>query len=146
MDQHQATENEYSKLVEIWAKSVKPTHDFLSTEDFETIKNELPTYFPHLDVRVWTDHDKIIGFSGVDGNKLEMLFLDPLYIGKGYGKQVVTNLLKENDIQIIDVNEQNQSAKAFYRVMGFDEYERSEVDDAGRPYPILHLKKGTKEK
>ncbi|WP_206911784.1 hypothetical protein IGL98_002976 [Enterococcus sp. DIV0840] len=146
MDQHQATENEYSKLVEIWAKSVKQTHDFLSTEDFETIKNELPTYFPHLDVRVWTDHDKIIGFSGVDGNKLEMLFLDPLYIGKGYGKQVVTNLLKENDIQIIDVNEQNQSAKAFYRVMGFDEYERSEVDDAGRPYPILHLKKGTKEK
>ena len=146
MDQHQATENEYSKLVEIWAKSVKQTHDFLSTEDFETIKNELPTYFPHLDVRVWTDHDKIIGFSGVDGNKLEMLFLDPLYIGKGYGKQVVTNLLKENDIQFIDVNEQNQSAKAFYRVMGFDEYERSEVDDAGRPYPILHLKKGTKEK
>ncbi|MGX7151243.1 GNAT family N-acetyltransferase [Enterococcus ureasiticus] len=146
MDQHQATENEYSKLVEIWAKSVEQTHDFLSTEDFETIKNELPTYFPHLDVRVWTDQDKVIGFSGVDGKKLEMLFLDPLYIGKGYGKQVVTNLLKENDIQFIDVNEQNQSAKAFYRVMGFDEYERSEVDDAGRPYPILHLKKGTKEK
>lgn len=50
------------------------------------------------------------------------------------------------DIQLIDVNEQNQSAKAFYQVMGFEEYARSEVDDAGRPYPILHLQRSNKEK
>ncbi|MGX7202954.1 GNAT family N-acetyltransferase [Enterococcus plantarum] len=146
MEQHQATENEYNQLVEIWERSVKQTHDFLDIEDFKTIRKELPTYFPHLDVCVWTEGDKIIGFSGVDGNKLEMLFLDPLHIGKGYGKQVMTNLLKMKDIQLIDVNEQNQSAKAFYHVMGFEEYARSEVDDAGRPYPILHLQRSNKEK
>ncbi|MBO0466906.1 GNAT family N-acetyltransferase [Enterococcus plantarum] len=146
MEQHQATENEYNQLVEIWERSVKQTHDFLDIEDFKTIRKELPTYFPHLDVCVWTEGDKIIGFSGVDGNKLEMLFLDPLHIGKGYGKQVITNLLKMKDIQLIDVNEQNQSAKAFYHVMGFEEYARSEVDDAGRPYPILHLQRSNKEK
>lgn len=146
MEQHQAIENEYNQIVEIWERSVKQTHDFLDIEDFKTIRKELPTYFPHLDVCVWTEGDKIIGFSGVDGNKLEMLFLDPLHIGKGYGKQVMTNLLKMKDIQLIDVNEQNQSAKAFYHVMGFEEYARSEVDDAGRPYPILHLQRSNKEK
>ncbi|WP_430597648.1 GNAT family N-acetyltransferase [Enterococcus sp. AZ177] len=146
MEQHQATENEYNQLVEIWERSVKQTHDFLDIKDFKTIRKELPTYLPHLDVCVWTEGDKIIGFSGVDGNKLEMLFLDPLHIGKGYGKQVMTNLLKMKDIQLIDVNEQNQSAKAFYHVMGFEEYARSEVDDAGRPYPILHLQRSNKEK
>lgn len=146
MNQHQATENEYSKLVDIWARSVRQTHDFLKDDDFKTIKSELATYFPHLDVRVWTDDEKIIGFSGVDGTKLEMLFLDPVYIGKGYGKQVVTSLVKENNIQFVDVNEQNYSAKAFYFAMGFEEYSRSEVDDAGRVYPILHFKKSTKEK
>lgn len=146
MEQHQATENEYNQLVEIWERSVKQTHDFLDIEDFKTIRKELPTYFPHLDVCVWTEGDKIIGFSGVDGNKLEMLFLDPRHIGKGYGKQVMTNLLKMKDIQLIDVNEQNQSAKAFYHVMGFEEYARSEVDDAGRTYPILHLQRSNKEK
>ncbi|MGX7245378.1 GNAT family N-acetyltransferase [Enterococcus quebecensis] len=145
MNYHQAQQNEYNILVEIWIRAVKKTHDFLETEDFQTIKNELPTYFPHLDVKVWTMKEKTIGFSGVDGNKLEMLFLDPEYIGKGYGKKIVTNLLEENQIQFVDVNEQNQYAKMFYQAMGFETINRSEVDDAGRNYPILHLQR-TKKK
>jgi len=141
MKQLKATKKEYKNLVEIWSKSVKQTHDFLQIEDFKTIKKELPTYFPHLDVQIWLDQEKNVGFSGVDGNKLEMLFLDPQYIGKGYGKQIVMTLIEEKGIQFVDVNEQNKSAKAFYQAMGFEEYERSEVDDAGRAYPILHLKR-----
>ncbi|WP_086314252.1 hypothetical protein A5821_001860 [Enterococcus sp. 7F3_DIV0205] len=141
MNDHQATKNEYDKLVEIWARSVKKTHDFLQIEDFERIKRDLPTYFPHLDVRVWTDDSEIIGFSGVDGDKLEMLFLDPIFIGKGYGKQIIMTLFKDSAIQFVDVNEQNQSARTFYQAMGFEEMARTEVDEAGRPYPILHLKK-----
>lgn len=140
MNYHQVTENEFSTLVEIWARSVEQTHDFLQREDFISIKKELATYFPYLDVKVWTDQKKIIGFSGVAGNKLEMLFLDPIYIGQGYGKQIVSTLLKESGIQLVDVNEQNLSAKYFYQALGFESYKRSEVDDAGRPYPILHLK------
>lgn len=141
MKQHHATKEEYSKLVEIWARSVEQTHDFLTQNDFHTIKKELPTYFPHLDVQIWTDQDRILGFSGVDGNKLEMLFLDPAFIGKGYGKQILTRLMSKNQLEYIDVNEQNTSARAFYRAMGFESYKRSAVDDAGRAYPILHLKK-----
>lgn len=141
MKYHQATISEYSQLVEIWAKSVKQTHSFLQAEDFETIKKELPTYFPYLDVKIWTEREKAIGFSGVNEDKLEMLFLDPLFIGKGYGKQIVKYLVDECRVQFVDVNEQNQAAKVFYQVMGFEEYDRSEVDDAGRAYPILHLKR-----
>ncbi|OJG67153.1 acetyltransferase, gnat family [Enterococcus moraviensis] len=97
-----------------------------------------------MDLNVWTDGEKTIGFSGVDGNKLEMLFLDPDFIGRGYGRQIITYLLEEKGIQYVDVNEQNQSAKLFYQVMGFEEYDRSEIDDAGREYPILHLKRRTR--
>ncbi|ALS02822.1 acetyltransferase [Enterococcus silesiacus] len=139
MNYHQVTENEFNTLVEIWERSVEQTHEFLRREDLITIKKELPTYFPHLDVKVWTDQEKLIGFSGVAGNKLEMLFLDPRYIGQGYGKQIVRTLLEENGIQLVDVNEQNLSARHFYQALGFEAYERSEVDDARRPYPILHL-------
>lgn len=144
MKQHPAIIAEYDLLVEIWAKSVKKTHDFLLEKDFERIKNELPNYFPYVDLNVWTDGEKTIGFSGVDGNKLEMLFLDPDFIGRGYGRQIITYLLEEKAIQYVDVNEQNQSAKLFYQVMGFEEYDRSEIDDAGREYPILHLKRRTR--
>ncbi|MEI5994530.1 GNAT family N-acetyltransferase [Candidatus Enterococcus mansonii] len=141
MKHRKATKKEYNSLVEIWSKSVKQTHDFLRIEDFEAIKQELPTYFPNLDVQLWFDQEKMIGFSGVDGNKIEMLFLDPAFIGQGYGRQILTDLFNEQTIQFVDVNEQNKSAKAFYQVMGFTVYDRSEVDEASRAYPILHLRK-----
>jgi putative acetyltransferase len=37
------------------------------------------------------------------------------------------------------VNEQNEGACAFYRKLGFRQVGRSELDDSGRPFPILHL-------
>lgn len=70
-----------------------------------------------------------------------MLFLDPDFMRKGYGKQILTSLIKEHKIQYIDVNEQNQLARKFYTVLGFELYKRSELDEAGRAYPILHLRK-----
>lgn len=140
MSYRRATEHDYSKLVGIWQRAVKETHDFLQEKDFQTIKMTLPTYFPHLDMNIWLVKEKMIGFSGMDGDKLEMLFLDPIYIGKGYGRQIVAMLLEQNQLRLVDVNEQNLAARVFYQKLGFEEYARSEVDDVGRPYPILHLR------
>ncbi|MBD5359047.1 MAG: GNAT family N-acetyltransferase, partial [Bacteroides sp.] len=39
----------------------------------------------------------------------------------------------------VDVNEQNISALNFYLAKGFKVTGRDETDEAGRPYPILHL-------
>ncbi|PRB36093.1 hypothetical protein CQ020_22075 [Arthrobacter sp. MYb23] len=38
-----------------------------------------------------------------------------------------------------DVNEQSASGRAFYAARGFVEVGRSEVDDEGRPFPVLRL-------
>jgi putative acetyltransferase len=40
----------------------------------------------------------------------------------------------------VDVNEQNQAAVCFYKACGFVVERRSELDDTGRPYPLLHLR------
>lgn len=39
----------------------------------------------------------------------------------------------------VDVNEQNEQAHRFYLSQGFKQVGRSELDDDGRPYPILNL-------
>jgi putative acetyltransferase len=39
----------------------------------------------------------------------------------------------------VDVNEQNPAAVRFYLACGFAVVGRSEVDDAGRPFPLLHM-------
>lgn len=139
----QATENDYPQLIGIWEKSVKETHHFLSTADFEIIKKELPTYFSNVEVQIWLDQNDIIGFSGLSEQKLEMLFLDPAFIGKGYGRQILALLVEKNAVHFVDVNEQNQAALRFYLACDFEEYDRSELDDAERPYPIINLKKST---
>lgn len=40
----------------------------------------------------------------------------------------------------VDVNEQNPEAVRFYEALGFELVGRSPVDDAGRPFPILHMR------
>jgi putative acetyltransferase len=41
----------------------------------------------------------------------------------------------------VDVNEQNVAARGFYEALGFAVVGRSPMDDTGRPYPILHMRR-----
>ncbi|WP_330656193.1 GNAT family protein [Alkaliphilus flagellatus] len=38
------------------------------------------------------------------------------------------------------VNEQNIQGVGFYKYMGFDIFKKSELDEQGNPFPILHMK------
>ena len=40
----------------------------------------------------------------------------------------------------VDVNEQNVAARGFYEACGFVVEGRSELDDTGRPHPLLHMR------
>lgn len=39
----------------------------------------------------------------------------------------------------VDVNEENPKARNFYRHLDFREYERTESDSQGRPFPIIKM-------
>lgn len=138
MIKQKTTQDDYPLIQLIWERSVQATHDFLKPDDFNEIKAVLPTYFPHVDLNLWLIDGEVIGFSGTHGSSLEMLFLDPSSRGKGYGKEIISELISEG-IDKVDVNEQNESAKAFYFSCGFRVASRSEKDSDGRDYPILHL-------
>ncbi len=38
------------------------------------------------------------------------------------------------------VNEDNPQAKGFYEYIGFKVYKRNELDDQGKPYPVLYMR------
>ena len=128
-------------LLKVWERSVLATHAFLTPEDFAEIKKFLYDFdFQQLQVFCLTEHDKVIGFLGLAELKIEMLFLDPAYIGKGLGYKLMdyaVNTLKAN---AVDVNEQNTKATDFYEKYGFEVYERTAKDDQGRDYPLLRMK------
>lgn len=133
-------ENDYQTLVEIWQRSVRETHSFLTEKDIMEIRESLISkYFKAVSLYVIYDEDTIAGFIGLYENNIEMLFIDPMFMGKGLGTRLV-EFAKSLGADSVDVNEQNPRALGFYQTHGFGIAGRDEYDSDGRPFPILHLK------
>lgn len=131
--------SDYSELAEIWERSVRATHGFLTEDAIEEIKASLiPDYFPNVDLYGISDAGSLSGFIGLSGDKIEMLFVDTDKRGQGYGSMLI-DFAKAKGAKLVDVNEQNPSALQFYKTKGFRIISRDAEDESGRPYPILHL-------
>ena len=128
------------QLVMVWEQSVRATHDFLREDDLQAIKcvvKEIDFYA--LQVYCLLYNNRVVGFVGVLADKVEMLFLSPDCIGLGLGKWLMYFAIEQLGACKVDVNEQNGKALAFYRKLGFEPYERTELDDQGKAYPLLRM-------
>lgn len=141
-----ATKNDYQIILDIWEKSVKKKHHFLSKEDFNFYKEIIPKNLDYVTLYLWKIEDRVVGFTSIEGNELVMLFLDPDYIGKGYGSRILTELVTSENIKKIDVNSQNEHAKKFYLSHGFEIKSEDKMDGFGKKYPITHLIKTSNQK
>ena len=130
------------QLLAVWERSVRATHLFLSPEEIAEIRTYVPQALrevPHLIAARRADGTPA-GFMGIDGQKLEMLFLAPEERGKGLGRALVQYGVERFGIREVTVNEQNPQARGFYERMGFRVCQQSELDEQGRPYPILNMR------
>ena len=81
-----------------------------------------------------------VAFMGIEEQKLEMLFIAPEERGKGLGEKLIQYGIEKHSINELAVNEQNPLAKSFYEYMGFHVYKRTDLDEQGKPYPLLYMK------
>jgi putative acetyltransferase len=128
-------------LADLWLRSVRATHHFLSEAEIQALLPDVRSLaLPDLELWVLCSaQDEPIGFMGLAGDSLEALFLAPEHIGKGGGKMLLSHARGLKGRLRVDVNEQNVAAVEFYLANGFEVISRSEVDSAGRPYPLLHM-------
>ena len=130
-------------LVGLWDASVRASHHFLTEEDILRL-----TPFADEAIRgiatliVSYQGKRPVAFLGIEGEKIEMLFVSPTCFGKGMGKQLVRTAIKDYHVLYVDVNEQNPQAEGFYRHLGFRTFERTETDEQGNPFPILKMRLG----
>lgn len=128
-------------LLQVWEQSVLATHHFLKHEDFIEIKQMLQHFnFNDLEVFCAFHNDKMAGFIGIHNKKVEMLFVDPDYGGKGLGKQLMQFAFTNFDADLVDVNAQNTQSVSFYEKLGFETFEKTEKDDLGKDYPLLRMR------
>ncbi|GEE03784.1 GCN5 family N-acetyltransferase [Gordonia spumicola] len=132
--------DDYPAIVGVWRSAVTATHDFLATEHFAEIERALPgDYLPNVTLTVAEHQGRIVGFSGVAENRLEMLFVHDDVRGTGVGTRLLDDAIERLEVTELDVNEQNPHAVEFYRRRGFEQVARSDLDGDGLPYPILTL-------
>ena len=129
-------------LVGVWRRAVEATHDFLGPDDVGELETAVrDEYLGAVDLTVAEVDGRVVGFVGTVGHRVEMLFVDPALHGRGTGRALLDAVGRGLPVVELDVNEQNPGALAFYRALGFEVAGRSETDDQGRPFPLLHLRR-----
>ena len=128
-------------LLQLWEASVRATHDFLTESEIARIGAYVPRALQgvcHL-VAAKREDGSLTAFLGVEGRRIEMLFVHSACRGCGVGKRLITHAIHALGCRCVEVNEQNEQAAGFYRRMGFVPVGRSARDGEGMPYPLLQL-------
>lgn len=133
------------RMLELWERSVRATHDFLGEGDIVALRPFVAEELRGDAVAWWVlvSAAEVIGFLGYTPDTIEGLFLDPDHQRQGGGRLLVAHaesLAREG--LAVDVNQGNEAALRFYQALGFSVTGRSPTDAAGRPFPILHMKRG----
>ncbi len=143
-----AAENEFDRLMEIWEAAVRATHAFLTESDIRFYRELLirEGYLRQVELTVARDERCLImGFLGLappteQPAKVEMLFVDPAFHRRGVGRALLARAAAGHRPLELEVNEQNPGARRFYEQCGFTVVGRQELDNQGRPFPLLLLR------
>ena len=124
---------------------MRATHEFLSEDDIVALRPLVEAALDDQALELWVltePGDQPVGFMGLTGNDISALFMEPARRGQGGGSRLVAHAqaLRGGDLTV-DVNEQNQAAVGFYQALGFVVVGRSPLDDGGRPFPLLHMRR-----
>jgi putative acetyltransferase len=143
-DVSKVSADDFPRILEVWETSVRATHHFLSEADIQFIKPLIPDALSQVAelACVRDDAGQVAGFVGVENDKLEMLFIHPMWRGQGVGSRLLRYAINVLGAQLVDVNEQNEQAVVFYLRRGFKVEGRSELDSTGKPFPLLHMRLG----
>ena len=105
------TEELIQQLVALWEQSVQASHHFLTSDNIEQLTPFVKIGGSSIETLVVKyDADRPIAFMGIDHDKIELLFVLPLYFGKGIGKELVMSAVEKYNVKYADVNEQKHAA------------------------------------
>lgn len=132
------TPEQIRELTEVWGRSVRAPHGFLTEAEIRRIRGYVPhalAEVPHL-VAAEEKRRYLVFLGASEGT----LFLASEERGKGIGRQLLELGIRKYGVRELTVNEQNPNAVDFYTRMGFVPYKRTETDEEGGPSPFRYMR------
>ena len=144
----QAINKDYAVLTAITIRS-KAFWGY-TTAQIEGWRHELTITKEYIDrnqVYVLRHDQQLLGYYALDHitkakAKIDFLFINPEELGKGYGKQLCTDLIKRAKTmgyETITVDA-DPNAEAFYKKLGFETVGKLESSIKNRFLPIMELR------
>lgn len=135
------TEGLLDELLQLWDASVRDTHPFLTGNDLVRLRPVVRQTLASVACLIVAWHAKRpVGFIGIEGGKIEMLFIASSCLGCGFGRRLADLAICEYGCGRVDVYADNAQAVGFYQHLGFEPFGRSDVDEHGNPFPILRMR------
>ncbi len=132
------TPEQIRELTEVWGRSVRATHGFLTEAEIRRIRGYVThalAEVPHLVAA--EEKGRYLVFLGASEG---MLFLASEKRGKGIGRQLLEQGIRKYGVRELTVDEQNPNAVEFYTCMGFVPYKRTETDEEGGLSPFYYMR------
>lgn len=148
MKVEKANRTDANKITELTIRS--KDHWGYGKDQIEAWRAELtitPKYIDENQVIKVTKEEQLVGFYAYQASnskvvKLNFLFIEPDFIGKGYGKILMKDFLKrvEKDGYESATLDADPNAEKFYRSFGFDVVGKLKTAIKDRFLPIMELK------
>lgn len=136
-----AGEADLDDLTDVWERAARSSHGFMRAGDFDDLRPFIrDSYLPSMEVRLAEVDGRAIAFVGAHGSHVELLYVDPPFHGRGIGARLLAEAGTDG-AHSVEVYADNLVGVGFYRSQGFAEVMRREVDAAGRPYPMVVLRR-----
>lgn len=116
-----ATAEDIPLLADIWLRASVRAHDFIP-EAFWISRADVMAreHLPNAEeVMVLDVEDRVIGFSAINGDHLEALFIDPRVQSYGHGSRLMAHAMAGHQRLTLCVYSRNVRAVSFYHRLGF---------------------------
>ncbi len=128
-----SSEKDINKLIDYKKKTIYEYANDLSEEEKEKINNYVNKTIPK-EINNYQNiivSKKVVGCVLItkekDGILLDEIYLEEEYRNKGIGTDIITNIIKENNIIYLWVYKKNKKAIKLYKRLGFNVIDETET-------------------
>lgn len=110
----QAVRNDVGEVMRIWKAENIRAHRFIPAEYWETNYGYVKNAILQAEIYVCVCNDEVAGFIGVNGDRIEGIFIDVNVQRKGMGTALLNKIKTMRSALTLNVYKKNRNAVRFY--------------------------------